>query len=265
MTRLVRADNPGPMTLDGTNTWLVGRRRVLVVDPGPADPAHLATVLAEVGRDGGRLGGVLLTHRHRDHADALDLPVLREALAAAGARVLAVDPALGTLPRIDELARASDEPVRLLLLPGHTDDSVGLVVPAARAVLTGDTVLGRGTSVVAHPDGHLGDYLASLDALLTVTEGVGEAGGRWRGLPGHGPVLDDLAAAVCTLRAHRLSRVEQVRAALVAGGTAASGAAADDDLVAAVVAAVYPEVVDPALVSAASSTVRATLVHLAGG
>ena len=98
MTRLVRAGNPGPMTLDGTNTWLVGSARVLVVDPGPDDEDHLRAVLAEVARDGGLLGGVLLTHRHHDHAEALGSPLLREAVAVAGAAVLAVDPALGEPP-----------------------------------------------------------------------------------------------------------------------------------------------------------------------
>ncbi len=257
MTRLVRAPNPGPMTLEGTNTWLVGAARVLVVDPGPADDDHLAAVLAEAGRDGGVLGGVLLTHRHHDHAEALASPRLRAALAAAGAPVLAVDPGLGLPPTPGALAAATDEPVRLLPLPGHTDDSVGLVLPGRHEVLTGDTVLGRGTSVVAHPDGDLGDYLASLAALLE----VGAAGPVWRGLPGHGPVVADLAAAVRGLHAHRLARVEQVRGAL--GRPPRPDDALDEALVATVVAAVYPEVHDPVLVGAASRTVRATLVHLA--
>uniref|UniRef100_UPI0030EC60BC MBL fold metallo-hydrolase n=1 Tax=Aquipuribacter hungaricus TaxID=545624 RepID=UPI0030EC60BC len=109
MTRLVRADNPGPMTLEGTNTWLVGRERVLVVDPGPADPAHLAAVLAAVA-GAGALGGVLLTHRHPDHADALGHDVLRSALASARAPVLALDPALGDPPTPGALAAATDGP-----------------------------------------------------------------------------------------------------------------------------------------------------------
>ena len=266
MTRLVRAPNPGPMTLEGTNTWLVGRRRVLVVDPGPAEPAHLAAVLAEVARDGGVLGGVLLTHRHGDHTEALGLPRLRDALVAAGAVVLAVDPTLGCPPGPDALARATDEPVRLLPLPGHTDDSVGLVVPGAREVLTGDTVLGRGTSVVAHPDGDLGDHLASLEALLALVTTGG--GAPWRGLPGHGEVLADLGAAVAGLRAHRLVRITQVEAAVAAvrdepHDLPDGGDPAGDDLVGEVVARVYPDLTDPVLLGAAPRTVRATLVHLA--
>lgn len=217
-TRLVRADNSGPMTLEGTNTWLVGRGVVLVVDPGPADEDHVAVVLAEVARGGGRLGGVLLTHRHPDHADALRTAALRSALTGADAPVLALDPDLGVVPTPERLRAACDEDVRLLPLPGHTDDSAALVVPARREVLTGDTVLGRGTSVVAHPDGHLGDYLASLDLLLELA-----AGERWTGLPGHGPVLDDLGDAVRRLREHRQLRVAQVRDALASLGGGGDG------------------------------------------
>ncbi|WP_380169460.1 MBL fold metallo-hydrolase [Jannaschia sp. R86511] len=250
------------MTLEGTNTWLVGARRVLVVDPGPADPAHLAAVLGEVGRDGGRLGGVLLTHRHPDHAEALGHPVLLAALAAAGAPVLALDPDLGRAPAPALLADACDEPGEVLRLPGHTDDSLALVLPERREVLTGDTVLGRGTSVVAHPDGDLTRYLASLDLLLGLTA---PGAMPWRGLPGHGPVVADLHAAVVALRAHRRDRVEQVRAALagLAGPTGTAGDPADDRLVAGVVEAVYPDLTDPVLLGAAARTVRATLVHLA--
>lgn len=265
------------MTLEGTNTWLVGRRRVLVVDPGPAVADHVAAVLAEAGRDGAALGGVLLTHRHLDHAEALGLGLLQDALAGAGAPVLALDPALGTAPTPALLERATDEPAHVLPVPGHTDDSLALVLPGRRQVLTGDTVLGRGTSVVAHPDGDLGQYLGSLDALAgVVADGpVGPAGGpdgpvagTWSGLPGHGPVVTDLAAAVRELREHRLRRVEQVRAALAGrdpagpGPGAGAGPGPEEDLVQQVVAAVYPDLDDPVLLVAAGRTVRATLVHL---
>ncbi len=262
MTRLVRAPNPGPMTLEGTNTWLVGRRTVLVVDPGPADDAHLEAVLAEVGRDSGRLGGVLLTHRHADHAAALDHPVLQRAVAEAGAPVMALDPRLGQPPEWSLLDPASDETTVVLPLPGHTDDSLALLLPRRGEVLTGDTVLGRGTSVVAHPDGDLTSYLDSLERLLALGDG---GAGPWTGLPGHGPVLPDLVAAVHELRAHRRARVDQVRAALADRADVVPGRADTDDgrLVAALVATVYPEVSDPVLVQAASRTVRATLVHLA--
>jgi glyoxylase-like metal-dependent hydrolase (beta-lactamase superfamily II) len=257
VTALVRADNPGPMTLEGTNTWLVGERRVLLVDPGPAYEAHVRAVLDRLGD--AELGGVLLTHRHHDHADALQVPALADALRSAGAPVLALDPALGRRPDDDALAASTDVPCRVLPVPGHTDDSLALVLPGEGAVLTGDTVLGRGTTVVAHPDGHLGAYLASLEALSAVTDEP--RGEPWVGLPGHGPVLADLAGTVRELRAHRLQRVEQVREALDRLG-AAPAADAPDEVVEAVVARVYPELVDDVLRWAAGRTVRATLVHL---
>ena len=263
MRRLLRAPNPGPMTLEGTNTWLVGARRVLVVDPGPADDGHVDQVLAEVARDGGRLGAVLLTHRHHDHSDALTHPVLRRAVEAARVPVLALDGSLGAAPDPLTLATACDEPVRVLPLPGHTDDSLGLVLPERREVCTGDTVLGRGTSVVAHPDGDLTSYLASLTLLQDLV-----ADGPWVGLPGHGPVVADLAPVLVQLVQHRRSRIGQVvRALRSLGRSDLEGAAADDRLVDDVVGLVYPELTDPVLLGAAGRTVRATLVHLqhAGG
>ncbi|WP_336921438.1 MBL fold metallo-hydrolase [Aquipuribacter sp. SD81] len=278
--RLVRADNPGPMTLEGTNTWLVGRRRVLVVDPGPADDAHLRAVLDAVGP---ALAGVLLTHRHPDHSEALGAPLLRAALARAGAPVLAADPSLGDPVTPEAVAAVCDEPAEPLALAGHTDDSVGLVVAGERVVLTGDTVLGRGTSVVAHPDGDLGAHLASLRRLRALLDGGGVGGGGegdhdgtrddggarpWRGLPGHGPEVPDLARRVEELLRHRAERVRQVREALALldpgrDRVGARAPADDDGLVAAVVAHVYPDLTDPVLLGAAGRTVRATLVHLA--
>ena len=270
MTRLVRAGNPGPMTLDGTNTWLVGSARVLVVDPGPDDDDHLRAVLAEVARDGGVLGGVLLTHRHHDHAEALGSPLLREArrrgrCRRAGRRT----PPWARRRSRRPLAAATDEPVRPVPLPGHTDDSLGLVLPRRGEVLTGDTVLGRGTSVVAHPDGHLGDYLASLDAPARARRGAD--GRRRAGVAGPaGPRAGARGPGRGRGRAARPpARRASPRSGRAPGAASRRGGRtprpADDALVAAVVAAVYPEVDDPVLQEAAARTVRATLVHLGGG
>jgi glyoxylase-like metal-dependent hydrolase (beta-lactamase superfamily II) len=239
------ARNPSPMTLDGTNTWLLrapGERRCLVVDPGPDDTAHLDAVAAA-----GPVAEILLTHGHPDHADGA--AALRE---RTGAPVRALDPAhrLGGegLGEGDVVAGAGVE-VRVLATPGHTSDSLCFAV--GDAVLTGDTVLGRGTSVVAHPDGRLADYLDSLRRLRDWAHD----GATRTVLPGHGPELPDLAAVAEAYLRHREERLEQVRAAL---DTLGPDAAAAD-----VVPVVYADV-DRALWPAAEWSVRAQLDYLRG-
>jgi glyoxylase-like metal-dependent hydrolase (beta-lactamase superfamily II) len=225
---LVRAANPGPMTLEGTNSWLLtapGGRTVLV-DPGPADEAHLAAVARH------RPSLILVTHGHPDHVDGL--PRLLDLLGA-----VEVWRGGGGGRDIDGLS------VEPLATPGHTGDSVSFLVEVAgeRAVLTGDTVLGRGTTVVAYPDGDLGDYLASLERLAEV--------GPVPVLPGHGPALADCAAAARLYLAHRRARLDQVRAAL------ADGARTTRE----VVEIVYVDV-DRVLWPAAELSVRAQLAYL---
>jgi len=234
------ARNPSPMTLDGTNTWLLrapGSGSCLVVDPGPDDPGHLHAVAEAAGE----VTGILLTHGHLDHsAGAAALRALTRA------PVRALDPAqrLGGegLGEGDVVAAAGVE-VRVLATPGHTSDS--LCFGVGDAVLTGDTVLGRGTTVVAHPDGRLADYLDSLRRLHEL--------GTRAVLPGHGPELPDLAAVTSAYLAHREERLEQVRAALEQLGPDAS--AMD------VVRVVYADV-DPVLWPAAELSVRAQLEYL---
>ncbi|HEY7101231.1 MAG TPA: MBL fold metallo-hydrolase [Mycobacteriales bacterium] len=234
------ARNPSPMTLDGTNTWLLrapGSESCLVIDPGPDDPEHLRAVVAAAGE----VTGILLTHGHLDHsAGAAALRALTRA------PVRALDPAkrLGGegLSEGDVVAAAGVE-VRVLATPGHTADSLCFAV--GDAVLTGDTVLGRGTTVVAHPDGRLADYLDSLRRLHEL--------GTRAVLPGHGPELPDLAAITSAYLAHREERLEQIRAALDQLGP---DAAAMD-----VVRVVYADV-DPVLWPAAELSVRAQLEYL---
>ncbi|MCW2758518.1 MAG: fold metallo-hydrolase, partial [Nocardioidaceae bacterium] len=158
----VLAPNANMMTLDGTNTWVLrepGGRRSVVVDPGPPDSAHLDRVAALAGD----VGVVLLTHHHLDHSESA-----RSFAERMGCGVRALDPSyrLGSegLGEGDVVAVDGLE-VHVVATPGHTADSLSFVLPAERAVLTGDTVLGRGTTVVAHPDGELGAYLSSLDRL----------------------------------------------------------------------------------------------------
>lgn len=242
---LARAPNPGVMTLDGTNTWVLrppGGGPGVVVDPGPDDERHLAAVAAY-----GPVGFVLITHGHPDHVEG----ARRLAGMLDGAPVLAADPVhcLGgpPLPTDGSLSLAGLD-VDVLTTPGHTADSVCFRarVGAESVVLTGDTVLGRGSTVVAWPDGDLGSYLASLSSL-TAYPGV-------PALPGHGPPLADCAAAAAGYLAHRRARLEQVRAALAGGaGTPAE-----------VVAVVYADV-DRSLWPAAEWSVRAQLAYLESG
>lgn len=242
--RCVLAPNAGPMTLDGTNTWVLrepGGRRSVVVDPGPLDEGHLAAVLEAAGP----VGVVLLTHRHLDHSEGA-----RRFAETAGCGVRALDPeyrlgseglAGGDVVEVDGLE------VRVVGTPGHSSDSLSFVLPAESTVLTGDTVLGRGTTVVAHPDGELGAYLGSLRRLRDLAEAA-EVTRVW---PGHGPVVDDALTVLEGYLAHRAERLEQVREAVAAGATTARD----------VVERVYADV-DPVLWPAAELSVRAQLDYL---
>ncbi|WP_432248534.1 MBL fold metallo-hydrolase [Streptomyces sanyensis] len=244
----VLAPNPSPMTLDGTNTWVLaepGSEVAVVVDPGPLDEAHLRAVIETVEASGRRVALTLLTHGHADHAEGAG-----RFAELTGTRVRALDPAL----RLgDEGLDAGDVidtgglELRVVPTPGHTADSLCFHLPADGAVLTGDTVLGRGTTMVAHPDGRLGDYLDSLRRLrsLTVDDGVHTV------LPGHGPVLEDAQGAVEFYLAHRAARLAQVETAVESGLTSASE----------VVARVYAQV-DRSLWPAAELSVRAQLQYL---
>jgi glyoxylase-like metal-dependent hydrolase (beta-lactamase superfamily II) len=186
---LVRANNAGPLTLSGTNTWVVGR---WVIDPGPALDAHLDTVAAVVAAVGGA-AGIALTHDHEDHADGLD-----------GLRVrLGAD-----LPVVAARAGAADGdtfgPLRALALPGHSDDHLAFV--AGRAAFTGDAVLGEGSVFVS---GDLAGYLDGLRRLRALELDVL--------CPGHGPLVWDVHAKLDAYVDHRLDRERRLLAALEAG------------------------------------------------
>ena len=234
---VVLAPNPGPMTLEGTNTWVLrgpGSEACVVVDPGPLHEGHLSEVAAH-----GPVAVVLLTHGHADHSEGA-----RRLAELTGAPVRAHDPAhpLGQegLDEGDVVAAAGLE-LRVLATPGHTGDSLSFLLPDA--VLTGDTVLGRGTTVVAHPDGVLADYLASLRRLRAL--------GELTVLPGHGPELASAGVVAEQYLQHREARLAQVRDAVAAGATT------PDE----VVATVYADV-DRAVWPAARLSVLAQLEHL---
>jgi glyoxylase-like metal-dependent hydrolase (beta-lactamase superfamily II) len=194
---LVRAANPGPFTLSGTNTWVVGRDPCWVVDPGPAIDAHLAAIEAEVGARGGA-AGIVLTHDHADHAEAA--PALAQRLEA---RVAAT--------RARRAVRIADGdrfgPFTVVATPGHAPDHVVLV--AGGLCFTGDAILGEGSVFIAPDPGALSGYLAALERLqemeLTAL------------CPGHGPVVDDPTAKIGEYLAHRRDRERRLVAALDAG------------------------------------------------
>jgi glyoxylase-like metal-dependent hydrolase (beta-lactamase superfamily II) len=241
----VLAPNPGPMSLDGTNTYVVGEPgsgRALVVDPGPDDAAHLAAVEAALAARGAECVAVLVTHHHVDHAEAaapwaahFGVPVMAGSAAVAGPRGRVLEPG----ERLD-LAGTT---IGVVPTPGHTSDHLAFRLESG-AVLVGDHVLGRGTSVVTHPEG---DVLAYLESLRRVHD-LGPSALYC----GHGPELtEDPGAVLDFYLAHRAYREQQLLDAL------GRGAATVDELVATVYAG-YPREVWPA---AAQST-RATLDKL---
>ena len=194
-------DNPGLMTLEGTNTWVMrgpGSDEMVIVDPGPDDDEHIARI-AELGN----IPLVLISHRHDDHTGAIDKIVAR-----TGAVVRAVGSGflrgLGGPLTDGEVIDAAGLQITVMATPGHTADSLSFVL--ADAVLTADTVLGQGTTVIDSEDGSLGEYLQSLKRL----QGLGHR----TVLPGHGPDLDDLEAVTAMYLTHREQRLAQVRDAL---------------------------------------------------
>lgn len=218
--RLV-APNPGPMTLAGTNTYVVGRDPAYVIDPGPAGPAHLKAIRAEAEARGG-IGGVLLTHGHSDHTDgveALAEPVLwgepgKSSEAAAMMAVLSgVDDSLAGLapwPAVEaslEVSRVAGFTV--VPTPGHAADHVCFV--RARVCFCGDLILGEGSTIVpsAAGGGSLVDYMRSLRRVAELDVDVLA--------PGHGPLIADPAAKITEYVEHRESRERRLIAALDAG------------------------------------------------
>jgi glyoxylase-like metal-dependent hydrolase (beta-lactamase superfamily II) len=242
---VVLANNPGPLTLEGTNTWLLrapGNERSIVIDPGPDDDAHVRAVLDAAGS----IETVLVTHWHGDHTGAaLRLHEL------TGAPVRALEPKYryGSEGLAEgDVITAAGLQLKVHATPGHTADSLCFSVSmqdGLAGVLAGDTILGRGTSVIAHPDGNLRDYLASLERLRE----LGDA----PVLPGHGPELPSLHAVTDFYITHRYERLAQVRDALATLGLRATTRR--------VVETVYADV-DRSLWPHATYSVRAQLDYL---
>jgi glyoxylase-like metal-dependent hydrolase (beta-lactamase superfamily II) len=245
--RCVLAPNPSLMTLDGTNTWLIaepGSPAAVVVDPGPDDEGHLRRVCAVAAQAGQRVALIVLTHGHSDHSAGA-----RQLAELTGAPVRAVDQAhrLGADGLVaGDVVTAGGCDLRVIATPGHSSDSVCLELPADGAVLTGDTVLGRGTTIIAG-DGSLADYLGSLDTLRALADEA-ELTAL---LPGHGPLLTSPAATLDYYIAHRAERLAEIQAAIAAG----------DRTKAQIVARVYADV-DRALWPFAQWSVQAQLEYL---
>jgi glyoxylase-like metal-dependent hydrolase (beta-lactamase superfamily II) len=224
------------MTLDGTNTWVLrapGAAGAVVIDPGPDDDGHLAALAAFQP-----VSAILVTHGHLDHVEG----AARLSASLGGVPVRAADPehcvhGEPLTPGVLELAGLE---IEVLATPGHTTDSVCFVT--ADAVFSGDTILGRGTTVVAYPDGDLASYLLSLGTLSAYEKML---------LPGHGPALSDCSAVARAYLDHRRERLGQVREAVAAGADSAE----------AVVDVVYPDI-DPAIRFAAVASAQAQFDYL---
>jgi glyoxylase-like metal-dependent hydrolase (beta-lactamase superfamily II) len=195
---LVRAPNPGPLTLSGTNTWVVGRDPTWVVDPGPLIDEHLARLFAAIDARGG-LGGVVLTHDHHDHSEAA-AALRAEYPAPLAARRGAVDVQLGEGTRFG--------PFDAVATPGHAADHYALI--AEGACFTGDAVLGNGSVFISPYKGAMAGYLLALTRL------------RMRDdfnvlCPGHGPPVWDAHAKLEEYVAHRIDRENGLIVALGEG------------------------------------------------
>jgi glyoxylase-like metal-dependent hydrolase (beta-lactamase superfamily II) len=193
----LRADNPSPLTLSGTNSWIVGRDPAYVVDPGPALEEHIARLVAAVDARGG-LGGIVLTHDHIDHSEGVEaLRERRPAPLAAGRGEVDVELVSGT----------RFGPFVTLATPGHAPDHIALI--DGRVCFTGDAVLGEGSVFIAPDPGALTGYLDGLRELRELELDVL--------CPGHGPPIWDPRAKLDEYIDHRLERERLLLTALAAG------------------------------------------------
>lgn len=262
LRRLI-APNPSPMTYWGTNTYLLGRRALAVIDPGPDDPRHLAAILAAVP-PGGSISHILVTHAHLDHS-----PLSRPLSQVTGAPILAYgDAQAGRSPVMQALAAQgmqgggegvdaafvpdicladgavienAEWRLQALHSPGHFCNHLCFL--GAGFGFSGDHVMGWSSTLISPPDGDLGDYLRSLTRLTAHMPRIL--------YPGHGAPVTDPAERIAALAAHRAERHAQIRAALARGPSTAPALAA----------ALYHEI-PPALLGAASRNVFAHLIEL---
>ena len=259
LVRRITADNPGPFTFTGTNSYIVGHGEVAIIDPGPEDPVHLTALLEAV--KGEKVRTILVTHTHRDHTGGL-----RALVEATGAEVAGCGPHLAARPlatgeanTLDESAdrgyrpdvqMADEDPVtgpgwtlRAVATPGHTANHLAFSLAEEGSLFSGDHVMGWSTSIVAPPDGAMSDYMASLRRLMERGENVF--------YPGHGGPIGAPDHYVRALIGHRQSREAQILNRLRSG----------DRTIPEIVSAAYPGL-DPRLVGAAGLSVFAHLEDL---
>jgi glyoxylase-like metal-dependent hydrolase (beta-lactamase superfamily II) len=234
--RAITAPNPGAFTLTGTQTYLIGETAIL--DPGPLIESHVDALRAAMPN----LRTILITHRHGDHAPAA-VPLK----AATGAEVIAPrnvldDSVVDRRVSGGESLTIDDTRIDVIATPGHTNEHV-CYLTADGDLFTGDTILGYGTTAIFPPDGHMADYLRSLETLRALAPR--------RIYPAHGPVRDDAVALIDEYIAHRLQRERQVLDAIAAGDTTAQEMRAR----------IYPDL-DERLHGAAEIQITAHLIKL---
>jgi len=251
------APNPGPFTFHGTNSYLIGRESLAVVDPGPDDDRHLAALVTAIG--GRKVSHILVSHTHRDHS-----PLAKRLAQATGARVFAEGPhraarAASTAPSPESGADIDFRPdihlvdgqvlegdgwsIRTVLTPGHAANHAAFALEGSGVLFSADHVMGWSTTIVAPPDGSMADYMASLDRLIAREDGLL--------LPGHGAPVTDPGAYMRGLKQHRLSREQAIVDRLRQG----------DRTVDELVRAIYREL-DPKMFPAAGLSVLAHLEDL---
>ncbi len=257
--RRLIAPNGGPFTFTGTCTYLVGTRKLVVIDPGPEDAEHLARLLAAIGD--AEVSAIMVTHTHRDHA-----PLARALAQATGAPIIGCGPhvparalALGETSTMEGSNDLAHQPARILAdgdglacedfelvaiaTPGHTMNHLAFALPQERALFSGDHVMAWSTSIVAPPDGAMGPYMASLAKMLTRDDLV-----YW---PGHGGALTEPQRFVRALITHRRQRETSILGQLRQGNAT----------IPAIVAAIYSGL-DPRLKGAAALSVYAHMEDL---